>query len=118
MMLWDVPRGQITDVLIKKSAGLPKDPGPGYTGDCDLFQAPHRGDAAPTDLPVCRGGCKGNHTCHLAVIAWEGRWSDVYDVAVFCTCMTEDELNRWAKLKNGEVIHIGSHKAKESAGQK
>jgi hypothetical protein len=107
MWLWDVPRGQIKDILIKKSAGLPKNPGAGFKGECDLFQAPKRGDAEPSEIPVCMGICKGAVKCHLAIVAWEGRHSDVYDVAVFCTCMTEEELTKWARAKGGQVINLG-----------
>ena len=110
MWVWDVPRGEIKDAIIKKSAGLPRFPAKDHQGDCDdgPFQAPKASpDAEPRDLPVCPGGCKKGK-CILAIVCWEGRYSDVYDVAVFCTCMSEEELHRWAREKHGEVLHFGS----------
>jgi hypothetical protein len=107
MWVWDVPRSQIKDQIIKKSGGLQRDPGAGYKGDCDLFQAPKASpDAEPTDIPVCRGNCPKGGTCILAIVAWEGRYSDVYDVNVFCTCMTSAELHKWAHAKKGQVIDL------------
>jgi len=106
MWVWDVPRGQIKEHIIKKSGGLKRHPGGGYNGDCDLFQAPKRDDAEPTEMPVCLGNCTGDGTCHMAIVAWEGRYSDVYDISVFCTCMSDAELDKWVKAKGGQILHL------------
>jgi hypothetical protein len=102
MFLRDVEYSKIAESIIEASAKLPAWPGDGYDGECDVFQAPERGQ-----MPRCAGLCKhGGDSCYLATVAWEGPHEGLYYVAVFCTSQSKDKLDHWVQHVNGELLHF------------
>lgn len=94
--LREIPRGKLEESLETATRQLHPDPGAGHRGSCDMFRG--------TDgFPICRGQCGGNHQCHLVIIGFEGSHSDLCNYLVFCTCMTDDELD---KLIGGRAERI------------
>ena len=88
--LREIPRGQFEKSIEEAAKALKKpDPGPGHQGPCEMFRP-----AAGGGLPQCRGKCDGKDPCRLLIIAREGSHSDVYNIGVFCTCMSEAEIDR------------------------
>ena len=85
--LREIPLGKLAEDLTQAARKLPKDPGAKHKGPCDMYRG--------TDgFPVCRGQCQGNTPCHLVIIGIEGSHSDLRNYLVFCTCMTNAELDK------------------------
>lgn len=85
--LREIPRNELGTALEAAARQLKADPGAGYQGDCDMF-------ARSDHFPACRGKCKRGGACHLVIIGIEGSHSDLYNYLIFCTCMSNEELDK------------------------
>jgi hypothetical protein len=105
--LRDIPRGKLSEDLIQAARKLPKDPGAGHQGPCEMYRG-------SDGFPVCRGQCQGKTPCHLVIIGIEGSHSDLHNYLVFCTCMTNADLDRLIQGR-AEIVELPQHRG---AGKK